>query len=69
MQKIFSIILALIQSILLLFGANGGNESAWQLESVPAYDGGIVCKTVYNAARVSNGTMTAPPRPTAKCSS
>ena len=49
MQKIFSIILALIQSILLLFGANGGNESAWQLESVPAYDGGIVCKTVYNA--------------------
>lgn len=49
MQKIFSIILALIQSILLLFGANGGNESAWQLDGVPAYDGGIVCKTVYNA--------------------
>lgn len=49
MQKILSIIIAVIQSVLLLFGANGGNESAWQLEGLPCYGGGIVCDTVYDA--------------------
>lgn len=46
MTKIIAAFLAFIQSILLLFGA-GTADGKWKLD-MPLYDGGVICKTVYN---------------------
>lgn len=48
MEKIVAVILAFIQSILVFFGATGGNGGRWKLDGVPCYEKGIVSTDVYD---------------------
>lgn len=66
MTKIIAALLAFVQSVLLLLGLGSGSAGKWKL-NMPAYDGGVICETVYDTgsgllsdsegATESNGKM------------
>ena len=47
MTKIIAAFLAFVQSIMMLFGIGSESVEKWKL-NMPAYDGGVICETVYN---------------------
>lgn len=40
--------MALIQAVMIYFGSTGVNTGKWKLESLPRYEGGVVCENVYD---------------------
>lgn len=48
MTKLIAAIMALIQAVMIYFGSTGVNTGKWKLESIPRYEGGVVCENVYD---------------------
>ncbi|MDO4380389.1 MAG: hypothetical protein Q4D20_05905 [Clostridia bacterium] len=48
MVRFIAAVMAFIQAIMIYFGSTGVNTQKWKLEKIPAYEGGVVCETVYD---------------------